>query len=72
MLAKMLVATLHQLSSAPTPPTLRERERKQIQVSLLEAIRPQILAVTTKAFVISCYKEDNAGVPIMGIGNKSD
>lgn len=45
----------------PTP-TPKGRERKQIQVPLLEAICPQILAITTKVFVISCHKEDNAEI----------
>lgn len=53
------LTTLHELSSAPTP-TLKEGERKQTQVPLLGFFRPQILAITTKAFVISCHKEDNA------------
>lgn len=58
MLAKSLLPSMN--SHQPPPPTLKEGERKQTQVPLLEAIRPQILAITTKAFVISCHKEDNA------------
>lgn len=47
-------------SHQPPPHIPKERERKQTRVPLLEAIRPQILAVPTKAFVISCRKGDNA------------
>lgn len=48
-------------SSHQAPPHIpKERERKRTRVPLLEAIRPQILPVPTKAFVISCRKGDNA------------
>ena len=48
MLAKSLLPSTS--SHQPPPPTLKEGERKQTQVPLLEAIRPQTLAITTKAF----------------------
>lgn len=50
--------TYFRSTSSHQPPT-HTPKRKQIQVPPLEAIRPQILAITTKAFVISCHNEDN-------------
>lgn len=60
MLAKNLLPSTS--SHQPPPPTPKEKQRKHIQVPPLEAIRPQILAITTKAFVISCHKGDNAEI----------